>query len=552
MKPEYINRYLQTAAKKNWILSVFLGALIFLFWGGYLPHALSYAEQYQLFLWTPDYLLGCLGHPGGAAEWLETCLVQFYYLSWLGAMILALLFIGYQRMVASWLKAESFLLSLIPTILLFWAMGDLDVLLSFPIAIMASLAMAKIGVANRWLDICKEMVLTPLVYWLIGPMAWLYVALRIVVDYKRFIWLPLWLLAIQLVLWHTLLEQLPLHSVMCSMGYYRSPSVVPLLWIVPLSVLLCVLADRLYINKVLKWPVQAIAVVVLGWLAVTRGYADERYELVWQVYQIRNEHWDDIIKRAEQKTVETAFWSNSVNLALAERRQLADRMFDFYQSGIDALLMNMVRDPFSNIPAAEAFYRLGMVNSAQRYMFDMQESINNGRKSGRFTQRIAECYIINGKYDLARKHLALLKNSLFYKNWAKEAEQYLGDEAGINAHPVWGQLRQFRQKQDFLFYYPEMASMLGSLFNGNRSNTMALDYFVAQVLLNGDAPTFQQALPWVEQCGGYMQMPRGYQDALNCIQRQGNVPGSPYAAFISRMLAKAQQQQNNQVYETAH
>jgi hypothetical protein len=49
-----------------------------------------------------------------------------------------------------------------------------------------------------------------------------------------------------------------------------------------------------------------------------------------------------------------------------------------------------------------------------------------------------------------------------------------------------------------------------------------------------------------------MQMPRGYQDALNCIQRQGNVPGSPYAAFISRMLAKAQQQQNNQVYETAH
>ena len=98
MKPEYINRYLQTAAKKNWILSAFLGALIFLFWGGYLPHALSYAEQYQLFLWTPDYLLGCLGHPGGAAEWLETCLVQFYYLLWLGAMILALLFIGYQRM----------------------------------------------------------------------------------------------------------------------------------------------------------------------------------------------------------------------------------------------------------------------------------------------------------------------------------------------------------------------------------------------------------------------------------------------------------------------
>ncbi|WP_033147629.1 DUF6057 family protein [Prevotella sp. P6B1] len=552
MKSEYITRYLQMVAKKNWVLSVFLGTFVFLFWGGYLPHALSYAEQYQLFLWTPDYLLDCLNHPAGLVEWLETCLVQFYYLPWLGAMILALLFIGYQRMVASWLKAESFLLSFIPTIFLFWAMGDLDVLLSFPIAMIVAMAVAKIRLANRWLDICKELVLVPLTYWLIGPMAWLYVALRIVVDYKRFAWLPIWLLAVQLLLWHTVLAQVPLQSVIGSMGYYRSPSMVPMLWIVPLSVLLCVLADRFRLTQVVKWPVQAVAVVVLGWLAVTRGYADERYELVWQDYQIRNEHWDDIIQRAEQKTVETAFWSNSVNLALAERRQLADHMFDFYQSGIDALLMNMVRNPFSNIPAAEAFFRLGMVNSAQRYMFDMQESINNGRKSGRFTQRIAECYIINGKYNLARKHLALLKHSLFYSGWAEEAETYLGQEEKIAQHPVWGRLRQIRQHQDFLFYYPEMASMLGSLFNGNRSNTMALDYFVAQVLLNGDAPTFQQALPWVQQYGGYMQMPRGYQDAMNCIQRQGQVPASPYAAFISRMLAKAQEQQNNNVYETAH
>ncbi|WP_028902303.1 DUF6057 family protein [Prevotella sp. P6B4] len=435
MKSEYITRYLQMVAKKNWVLSVFLGTFVFLFWGGYLPHALSYAEQYQLFLWTPDYLLDCLSRPAGLVEWIETGIVQFYYLPWLGAMILAGLYIGYQRVVANWLRAETFLMSMIPTVLLFWAMGDLDVLLSFPIAMIAAMAVAKIRLANRWLDICKELVLVPLTYWLIGPMAWLYVALRIVVDYKRFAWLPIWLLAVQLLLWHSVLAQVPLQSVIGSMGYYRSPSMVPMLWIVPLSVLLCVLADRFRLTQVVKWPVQAVAVVVLGWLAVTRGYADERYELVWQDYQIRNEHWDDIIQRAEQKTVETAFWSNSVNLALAERRQLADRMFDFYQSGIDALLMNMVRNPFSNIPAAEAFFRLGMVNSAQRYMFDMQESINNGRKSGRFTQRIAECYIINGKYNLARKHLALLKHSLFYSGWAEEAETYLGQEEKIDQHP---------------------------------------------------------------------------------------------------------------------
>lgn len=46
-------------------------------------------------------------------------------------------------------------------------------------------------------------------------------------------------------------------------------------------------------------------------------------------------------------------------------------MFDFYQSGDDALIMPRMRDLTSNLPSAEAYYRLGLVNSAQRYMFDI-------------------------------------------------------------------------------------------------------------------------------------------------------------------------------------
>ena len=256
-------------------------------------------------------------------------------------------------------------------------------------------------------------------------------------------------------------------------------------------------------------------------------------------YLVRNERWDEIVKRAGEYQVRTPFWSNCVNLALSQKRQLADRMFDFYQSGEDALIMPRVRDLTSMLPSAEAFWRLGMVNSSQRYMFDTQESILNGRKSGRCTKRIAECMIVNGHYQTAAKQIDLLKKSLFYRSWAEEAEAQMKDETKINTHPVYGRLRQLRYRENFLYSYEEMDKMLGLLFMNNNQNMMALDYFLAQLLLKGDMRGFQQYLGLAQQYGGYRQMPLGYQDVMRCIQAQGNLPGSPFASYAKRMIGRA-------------
>ena len=60
----------------------------------------------------------------------------------------------------------------------------------------------------------------------------------------------------------------------------------------------------------------------------------------------------------------------------------------------------------------------------------------------------------------------------------------------------------------------------------------------AQMLLNGNVQGFQQYLGLAQQYGGYRQMPLGYQDAMRCIQMQGNVKGSPYASYVKRMMAE--------------
>ena len=494
-----IGRYL------NWGLSVLVGIGVFLFWYVAYPHALSYQEQYQLFLWTWDYFVERVSQPGGFADWLGEFIVQFYYIEWLGALLLALIFVAMQRLTARLLPKDIWcLLSLVPVALVLWLMGDINVLLSLPVAIVLALALN----CMRWFrppltppnlgGIWADALIIPVVYWLIGPAIWIYVIIRIAQIGWKHLWTAGWLVAVQLMVYAWFLPQWPLQQAMTGLNYYRIPLHYP------------------------QWS----------------GYDKDMYELIHQDYLVRNERWDEIVKQAGKYQVKTPFWSECVNLALSQKRLMADRMFDFYQSGADALIMPRTRDLTSMLPSAEAFWRLGMVNSAQRYMFDTQESILNGRKSGRCTKRIAECMIVNGHYQTAAKQLDLLKKSLFYRSWAKEAEAMMKDEKKINAHPVYGRLRQLRYKDNFLYNYEEIDKMFGLLFMNNKDNKMALDYFMAQMLLKGNLQGFQQYMGAVQQYGGYRQMPLGYQDVMRCIQMQGRVPGSPYAKYVNQMAER--------------
>ncbi|MBR4481839.1 MAG: hypothetical protein IKO86_08050 [Prevotella sp.] len=499
----------------NWGLSVLVGIGIFLFWYIAYPHALSYQEQYQLFLWTWDYFVERVSLPGGFADWLGEFIVQFYYVEWLGALLLALLFVALQRLTARLLPQGIWcLLSLVPVVLVLWLMGDINVLLSLPVAIVLALALACIRLPKRlsWVDV----IILPLAYWLIGPATWIYIMVRVLQLGWKHLWTAGWLVAVQVMVYAWFLPQWPLQQAMTGLNYYRIPLHYP------------------------QW----------------NGYDRDMYELIRQDYLVRNERWDEIVKLAGEYQVRTPFWSNCVNLALSQKRLLADRMFDFYQSGEDALIMPRVRDLTSMLPSAEAFWRLGMVNSAQRYMFDTQESILNGRKSGRCTKRIAECMIVNGHYQTATKQLDLLKKSLFYRSWAKEAEALIGDEAkteadqttpnpsysggeiSVDKHPIYGKMRQLRYKENFLYSYDEIDKMFGLLFMNNQENKMVLDYFMAQMLLKGNLQGFQQYMGAVQQYGGYRQMPLGYQDVMHCIQMQGRVPDSPYAKYVQQMTER--------------
>lgn len=510
-------------------VTLVVGVSVFLFWWLCYPHALSYQEQYQLFLWTGDYFLQDIRQVGGLADWLGEFFVQFYYVEWLGALVLALLFVAFFLLTTK--SVGNVWYALIPAALLHVHMGDESVLLSYVVALLLAMSMSLVMRKAYYLF---DLLTVPVLYLLIGPATWLYVGLRLI---QRKNWqtvgVLLYLLTIQLLVSHTLLSQWPFVTSMCGVNYYRIPlQVPPLQVLIPVTILILAAWGH-KLGTYHRWRVAALAIIAM--MCIFFRFDEDKYELIRQDYLVRNERWQEVISRAEKHQVPVNFSSECVNLSLAMTGQLSQRQFAFFQSGEDALIMPMVRDLTSNLPTMEAFYRLGMVNESMRYAFDLQESILNGKKSGRLMKRIAECCIINGKYAVAEKYLTLLEQSLFYHEWAKDAKTYLGNEAWIDAHPQWGKIRKLRYQSDFLYNYGELDKMLGNLFINNPENKMALDYFLAQLLLKGDMAGFQQYLPWAQHYGGYAVMPYTYQDVMKCIQAKGNVPGSPYASYVQRM-----------------
>jgi hypothetical protein len=536
------------------------------------PEVMNYHEQNQLFLWTGDYLTQRLALPGGLADWISECLVQFCYVPWLGALALTVLFTLLALATNLWVG----LLAL--TTLL-----DLYSLISFPVALLLTVAAARWAdgfsqphaaptpanfsskcIAFRpipagclgapWIrDVWGEWrktfarpyplgadaLLFPVLYWLVGPTALLYAALRLVHYYarggRRGIYVLTYLIYILFILLNAhrlLFPQWPLSAAFCGLNYCRVPTLHPAChWQIPLTVLCVTLAQ--YPAKVARYFWVAVAGLSLGVLLPLKDYDPDPYEVLKQDMLVRQERWDEVIARAERHQPPTSMSSEYVNLALAMKRQLAERMFQFYQSGPDALLMHSMRDNLSNMATAEAFYHLGMINSALRYCSDLQESIVNNRKSGRLERRIALCQLANGRTAVARKHLRLLSHSLYYR---AEAEELL--RQGYNDEVK--RLQRLRYRQEMLYDYNEIDKMLGLLFVNNPDNTMALDYFLGQLLLKGDVQNFMGHLSWAQQYGGYAVMPAGYQDAVRTIQSHGNAPGTLYGNYVKKMMSNAQ------------
>ena len=548
---------------KSWkpLLSLLFGVAVVIFWSVPYMSGLCFQEQYQMFLFDIGYFLERIVLPGGLADYISEFFVQFYYMPVLGGTIIALLLMSIQAI--SWglmkqygMKAvfPGYLLSFVPSIVLWCAMGDQNLLLSFVVALSGALLMGWIHnrFHNRLVKVVFELVSTALVYWFLGPVVFLYAALMIgdtlmkgkqnghilsSLGYSA----CLLILTVAWILLTTQSLQYPLYRIFSGLNYYRYPGTVSplplgvMIWTVVVVFFGMVPDGHAWIKKLQQSKVVMVLayvlVIVASWFGIKASFDEMTYDLIDYDFLVRTEQWDKIIEKAEKKPATTPLGVSCVNLALSQKGQLADRLFEFYQNGGEGLFPTFTRDMISPVSTAEIFFRLGMVNDAERYMFEAQEAIPNYRKSARLTRRIIECEIINGNYQVAAKLLRRLQKTLFYSNWANQMMALLGNEKAINQHPIYGKLRKYREKkQDFLFSDREMDQMLGLLFLNDNHNRMAYEYLMCYELLQRDLEKFVQYYP-LGRFVGYDHIPRSFQEILigNWMKTHSDPRTIPYS-----------------------
>ena len=479
----------------------------------------AYQEQYQLFEWTAAYFSSVCSVPGGFADWCGRFLVQFFIQAPVGALIYSLLLTLVQILCFLCCRARNpllYVLTFIPAILLWVFLCNENSMAGTAVALILSLSALWCALRYNW-RYPLRLALIPVLYMACGPVAAVY-ALAICADRMR----PVMLVcSLAILAACPVAGQYVFHRTLLQLGtgvhYFRYPFVVT--W---MPLIVSAVAAVICWLSALRWNgVRPSTTSWLGWCVamvmaavtpfVIRQSCDFRKEESMKYdFLVRYRLWNRTIDAAARKQPNSPMTVCCLNLALAMNSQLADHQFEFFQNGTDGLLPGFVRDFTSPLPTSEAYWNLGMVNTAQRYTFEAQEAIPDQQKSARCYRRLVQTNLINGDIDVARKYLDALDNTLFYRRWALDIEKAI-DDGSVLEDPELKRIAELRLKDhDFLFSENEMDSMIGLLMVENGTNTVAVQYLMSWCLLKKDLDRFEQCFSLVR--GGVMN--KSYQEAL--------------------------------------
>ena len=462
------------------LYTLLFGVAVLLFFGLAYPHHLHYQEQYQLFLFDSNYVWEIVRHPGGVADLLGRFCTQFFLYAWVGALIIALLLSAVQLLTLRLLNGQcsmfnvqssifnvqwSYGLSFVPSFLLWLFLLDENALMGGIWAVLLTqlTVLGYLLLPKGWTRRIVVLVTLPVLYFLVGP-SW------------------------------------------SGSHYHRYPTVTPYLlyaaWLSAIVLPLVLRIGRKWMSASKSFAVTfcsfALVFAIMGSLVWKN--ANFKAEKVMQYdFMVCHQQWNRIIEAINAEKPNNQIGVTVQNLALAMHGMLLDHMFDYNQNGILGLLPDVNTDATSPLPTAEAFYQLGMINVAQRTVFEAQEAILDFQKSGRCYKRLAQTNLINGRYEVARKYLTALQKTLFYRDWANETLPLLGDEAAIARHPEYGHLRKWAYKENFYFSDHVTPEMLERLYFSNTDNRMAYQYLVAYYMLTGDREGYNKFMSTIKR-----------------------------------------------------
>lgn len=537
------------------LITLLTGIAVCLFFGIAYPYHITYHEQFLLFLYDADYIHSVLCLPGGGADLLGRFVSQWFLYPWAGAVIVALLLMSVQALAARKLCSSVFYgMTLLAPASLVLYVGNIDGLMGGVMALLLALLAAAM---MAWFPLALRRVvapcLLPVLYWVVGPMA----VVTVFSMAERW-WMRL-LLLVELLVLPLLAHQivaLSMQQLFVSPHYFRTPEEVPyLLWLAALMSVVPQLLREIELlwqkrkqqtvkSAMPDMPIRkrlqmafVVVMALMGGTFVVQGMNPQVEQAQAYYYQARFQRWDRLLQMAQQQEPNSALTSTLHNLALGMKGRLPEKMFTRRQNGIAGLIPPFANDTFSPLCTAEVYYHLGMIHTAQRFIFEAQEAMPDYQKSAACYKRLAETNLICGYYDVSLKYLKALQKTLFYSKWATKTLALLDNEMAIISHREYGALRSSLNKEEYYFSDQELPMMLGKLLLSNRQNRLAFEYLEACYLLTGNLDMFANCFTFAEDLH-YPMIPTHFQEGLIMWWSKTHTPNDPLPVGFTPALVQ--------------
>ena len=472
-----------------------------------------YIEQSQLFLFTEAYIRNKLLLPGGFSMLVAEFLVQFFIRPYVGALVTAVLLTGVGVCTAGIVKRIApvsglFILYVLPMLALLFMHFDFNYRVQGTVCylMMMALLCGYMRIRNDLFRLVAGCVLVPVLFWLAGSITVLFAGMVCLFEGLRKT--PKWYISLIGVAEVLLLGVGTVYFSL--MGEYRwvfgpdlyyhytlhPKEIIYYSWIcLPLVFLIAffVRNKNSLSGKKLFAGISCIAqlamIAAVLWWGMPKYSDAKTLKLKKLDYFARTEQWDKTIEECKGKLTNFLYMCH-LNMALANKGELSDKMFNFDQRGPQGLLVQWNKSENISCMLSDIYFTMGATASSQEMAFEGYVSaMEDGNP--RMLKRLVQTNLIYGTYPVAEKYISILEKTYAYRDWAQSQRKYLYNDEVVESDPILGTRRRMLPDRNSLAMIKGLAGDLALFLEKGPANSATLQYLGAMYLLAKDLEGFK-------------------------------------------------------------
>jgi len=499
-----------------------------------------FIEQNFMFLPSLDYMLPRLAIPGGLADLAGEYLTQYFMFSYAGAAItttlialIALLTYGILYRINK--RYNWLLLACIPALNLLFLHFDFNYKPAGTVAFLFMLLVlwGALAIQKDHFRFACNLIAVICLYWCCGSVSFLYILLVLLYEFGAKKPLRYWSLVFIVI--GGVLGELSLQFAW--IGEYRlvflpdmfyhtklePKSLIYFSWIT-LILLYCLalwlkpVKEKNTLLKLTGLTLPFVFVLVLAAWGI-QEYGDRKAQQVKKLdYFSRTGQWDEILKES-QGSLTNYLNICYLNMALAEKGQLGERMFLYDQRGVDGLLLKWNKTFSVSILLSDVYFAIGNVAIAQEMAFEAYVSVM-GSGNPRMLKRLVETNLIYGEYKVAEKYIDLLAQTAYYREWAREQRRFLYNDEAVEQDHSLGEKRRGLLADSYLSNTYGSDKDLINMATHYPANRNAIEYLGGLLLLTKDMQGFESLLETYYGTEVLPALPHGFQEAVIILTEQ--------------------------------